>query len=214
VESVLVVGAGGHAKVILEILEEANEFHIAGCTSAVAGQQDLLGFPILGGDEVLPACYAAGVRKAFIALGDNRARRKKAKEVAELGFELVNAISKRAIVSPRARLGSGVAIMPGAVINALAEVKDGAIVNTGATVDHDCRLANFCHVGPGSNLAGGVTIGEGAFLGTGVRAIPGISVGAWSVIGAGAVVIENIREGVTAVGVPAVIIKDLKSEPT
>jgi UDP-perosamine 4-acetyltransferase len=203
-ERVVIAGAGGHAKVILGILEESGEFEVAGCTNKAAGGT-LLGLPVLGDDGVLPELAASGFRAAFAAVGDNRVRRDVIRQLREAGFRLINAVSRRAIVSPRARLGEGVAVMPGAVINVGAEIEDGAIVNTGATVDHDCRIAACAHIAPGVNLAGCVSVGEGAFLGVGSRVIPGVSIGAWTVVAAGAVVIGDIPAHVTAVGVPASI---------
>lgn len=209
-EQIIVVGDGGHARVVIEILEESREFQIAGCTSAVRGNTEVLGIPVLGDDSILPRLYESGLRRAFIALGDNRARLNKTRELAEMGFMLVNAISTHAAVSRRAVLGCGVAVMPGAVVNVLSRVGNGAIVNTGAIVDHDCQLGAFCHVGPGSSLAGRVSVAEGAFLGTGVHVIPGVSIGAWAIVGAGAAVVRDVPASVTAAGVPAAIIKDFK----
>ncbi len=187
-EAVVIVGSGGHAKVVIDILEDSGEYAIAGCTSADPRARELMGIPVLGSDAVLEELYAAGLRRAFIALGDNRLRAAKTREVEALGFTLVNAVSVRAAVSKRASLGRGVAVMPGAVINALASVGDGAIVNTGATVDHDCLIGAFAHIGPGVNLCGRVTVGEGVLAGAGARVIPGVSIGAWAKVGAGAAV--------------------------
>lgn len=203
-ERVIVLGAGGHARVVIEILEEREEFEIAGCVSRERGG-DTLGYPILGGDEMLPALYAQGLRKAFVAIGENRVRRAVMERAAAAGFDLINAVSRRAVVSPRARLGCGVAVMPGAVVNVMSRIGDGAIINTGATVDHDCDIGRWAHVAPGTNLAGGAVIGEGVFLGIGSRVLPCVTVGAWTTVGAGAVVIADLPGGVTALGVPAVV---------
>jgi UDP-perosamine 4-acetyltransferase len=203
-ERAVVIGAGGHAKVIIEILEEQARLEIAGCVSRQPGGE-VLGYPVLGDDGILPALYTQGVRKAFVAIGDNRARRSAMERAAAAGFELINAVSRHSAISARARLGCGVAVMPGAVVNVMSRIGDGAIVNTGATVDHDCDIGRWAHIAPGTNLAGGVTIGDGVFLGVGSRVLPGISVGPWTTVGAGAVVIGNLPGAVTAVGVPAVV---------
>ncbi len=197
------VGAGGHAKVVIEILEEAGEVAIAGITDRAAGGGDLLGYKLLGSDGELAALYASGIRHAFPAVGDNATRLRILELLRREGFGLVNAISPRAAVSPRARLGAGVAVMAGAVIQVDAAVGDGAIINTGATVDHDCRIGECAHVAPGANLAGNVRVGAGALLGVGSRVIPRVSIGAWAVVGAGAVVISDVAEGVTVGGIPA-----------
>ncbi|MCE5310919.1 MAG: acetyltransferase [Acidobacteriales bacterium] len=203
-EPVIVLGAGGHAKVVIEILEEQERFQIAGCVSRDPGGE-LLGVPILGDDGILPALHADGLRKAFVAIGDNRARLDAMERAAAAGFELVNAVSRHSVISPRVSLGRGVAVMPGAVVNVLSRIGDGAIINTGATVDHDCDIGRCAHVAPGTNLAGSVVIGEGVFLGIGSRVLPCVTVGAWTTVGAGAVVISDLPGGVTAIGVPAMV---------
>jgi UDP-perosamine 4-acetyltransferase len=202
--AVVVLGAGGHAKVVIEILEGIPGLSVHGCTSAEPGALPVLGYPVLGADDILPGLFNSGVRHAFVAVGDNRARLRAMREVTSLGFTLVQAVSPRAIVSARIRIGLGVAIMPGAVVNPDSELGDGAIVNTGATVDHDCRVGECAHIAPGVNLAGNVTIGTGAFVGIGSRVIPGRSIGEWAVVGAGTVVIRDVPPGVTVAGVPAV----------
>jgi UDP-perosamine 4-acetyltransferase len=202
----VLVGSGGHAKVVAEIFEEAADFEIIGCTSRDS-TTDVLGYPILGDDDLLPELLRDGVRYAFVALGENNLRRKLIRHVTALGFELVNAVSRKAVVSRRARLQAGIAIMPGAVINSESKIGEGAIVNTGATVDHDCLVGSYCHIAPGVNLAGTVCVGDGTFLGIGSRVIPGISIGCWAMVGAGAVVIRNVPDRVTVAGVPAKIIR-------
>jgi len=204
---VVVLGASGHAKVIIEILEEMGTFDIAGCTCTPANSGTVIGYPILGGDEALPGLLAGGVDHAFVAVGDNRVRWNIIRQVRALGFKLITAVSRSARISPRARLGEGVAVMPGATINVNTRVGDGAIINTGSSVDHDCVVGECAHIAPGVHLAGNVTIGEGAFLGVGSCVIPGVAIGAWSMIGAGAAVIGDLDEGVTAVGVPARVIR-------
>jgi UDP-perosamine 4-acetyltransferase len=204
-EQVVILGGGGHAKVIIEIVQAAGLYEIAGCTAGDPGAASILGVPVLGDDACLPAIYALGVRRAFVAVGDNRLRQRLTRYIAGLGFQLVNAVSPHAVVSPAAALCAGVAIMPGAVINSCSRLGNGTIINTSATVDHDCEIADWAHIAPGTNLAGCVKVGEGAFLGIGSRVIPKVSIGAWSVVGAGAVVIHDLPPGVTAVGVPATI---------
>ncbi|MEZ5399833.1 MAG: acetyltransferase [Bryobacteraceae bacterium] len=209
--AVVLVGGGGHARVIADIIEAAGECRIEGFTSGEGpGAAPLLGYPCLGGDDVLPELLARGVRHAFVAVGDNGRRRACAEMLAGMGFALVNAVSPHAVISRHASLGSGVAVMPGAVVNAGTRIGDGAIVNTNASVDHDCEIGAFAHVCPGSALAGTVRIGEDALLGTGCRIIPGVSVGPGSQVGAGSVVTRDIPGHTVAIGVPARAIKHYK----
>jgi UDP-perosamine 4-acetyltransferase len=203
---VVLIGGGGHAKVVIEILEAMGVFEIVGCVTGSAGDGPVNEVPVLGDDSCLDRVYASGVRSAFVAIGANATRRRMSQALAGIGFELVRAVSPQAIISTRAKVGCGTAIMPGAVINSCARIGAGCIVNTGATVDHDCAIGEWTHLAPGTTLAGCVSIGEGAFLGAGATVIPEITIGAWSIVGAGAVVIRDLPGDVTAVGTPARII--------
>jgi UDP-perosamine 4-acetyltransferase len=201
---VVIIGGGGHAKVVIESLRASGETVVA-IVDADPTPREVLGVPVLGDDLMLPILREQGLSKLFVALGDNRLREKLGRKARELGFILVNGIHPSAIISPSARLGEGVAVMAGVAINADSRIADLAIINTGAIVDHDCQLGAACHLGPASALAGGVTIGERAFLGVGARVIPGVSIGADTIVGAGGVVVRDLPDGVLAVGVPAQI---------
>lgn len=200
---VVLIGAGGHAKVVLEAIRAAGLYAPAGFTDIDPACRDLLGLARLGGDEALPRLRADGIAHAIVALGGNALRRRVAEMVRGLGFTLVNAISPAAAVSPSARLGQGIAVMAGAVVNADSDIADLVIVNTRAAVDHDCRIGRAAHLAPGCTLAGGVTVGAEALVGTGAAVIPGVTIGDGAVIGAGAAVVRNIPAGATALGVPA-----------
>jgi UDP-perosamine 4-acetyltransferase len=200
--AVVIVGAGGHSKVIVDILEAIGSFEVVGFTSP-SPADTLFGYRHLGPDSILPRLFADGVTSAFPAVGDNRVRRRLMGQLRSLGFLLPNAISPRAVLSPRARLGSGIAIMPGAVLNADASVDDGAVVNTGATVDHDCQIGAAVHLAPGTHLAGNVVVGLGSFLGIGCSVISCVLIGSWVTVGAGAAVIRDIPDHATVVGVPS-----------
>lgn len=200
---VVVVGAGGHAKVVIELIRSQGHYEVAALLDADATPRRVLGVEVVGDDDALPRLRSDGIANAFIALGGNALRLKVAGRARSLGFQLVNAISPSAAVSPTARLGAGVAVMAGAVINAEARVDDLAIVNTNASIDHDCVLGEACHVAPGCALAGGVTVGRLAFLGIGTVAIPGVRIGEGAELGAGACVVKDIPAGVRALGVPA-----------
>jgi UDP-perosamine 4-acetyltransferase len=201
---VVIIGGGGHAKVVIESLRASGET-VAAIVDADPTPREVLGVPVVGDDLVLPSLREQGISKLFVAIGENRLREKLGRKGRELGFTLVNAIHPSAVVSPTARLGAGIAVMAGVAINADTHIDDLAIINTGAVVDHDCRLGAACHLGPASALAGGVTIGERAFLGVGARAIPGVTIGADTIVGAGGVVVRDLPDGVLAVGVPAQI---------
>lgn len=199
---VVIIGGGGHAKVVIESLRARGET-VTAIVDADPTPREVLGVPVAGDDLTLPDLRAQGLSKLFVAIGDNRLRQKLGRKARELGFSLVNAIHPSAVVSPSARLGEGVAVMAGVTINAESWIGDLAIINTGAVIDHDCRLGAACHLGPASALAGGVSVGERAFLGVGARAIPGVSIGADTMVGAGGVVVRDLPDAVLAIGVPA-----------
>ena len=210
----VVLGAGGHAKVVVEILRELEGVELVGCTSAAPVGGEVGGIRVVGDDSVLGELLASGVTHAFVAVGDNRLRRELSAAIVSMRFKLGTAVSSGAIVSPRVVIGKGAAIMPGAVVNVDTRIGDGAIINTGATVDHDCSIAPFVHIAPGANVGGSVSVGEGAFLGIGCQVVPGVKIGAWSTVGAGGVVIDDLPEGVTAVGVPVRPIRRARKEST
>lgn len=204
---VVVLGAGAHATVVADLLRVSG-WEIVGCTDRDPTPRVVNGMNVLGAEEdVLPVLRAAGVEKAFVALGDNRLRQKVAAQAEAAGFDFVKAIGRSAVISPSATIGHGCAVMEGAVINAGAGVGAFAIVNTNASVDHDCVIGSFVHIAPGSALAGGVRVGDGAFLGVGTRVIPQVEIAPGAVVGAGAVVTRSLESAGTWVGVPAKLIK-------
>ncbi|MBA2710836.1 MAG: acetyltransferase [Tatlockia sp.] len=207
-KGIVIVGAGGHAKVCIELLQAMGE-EISYCIGNENSPKECLCIPVLQGDENIQTLYKEGYSRIFIAIGSNVLRERLAQIAVKEGYQLVNAVSPQSIISPSANLGSGVAIMAGVVINAQTLIEDLAIINTGATVDHDCRIGKAAHIAPQCALAGNVKIGSQSFLGIGTKVIPDIDIGENVMVGAGAVVISNIKSDATAVGVPARIIKSV-----
>lgn len=200
----VIVGAGGHAKVIIDLCRSAwPDLEIIGLTDLDGTPRLVNGLPVLGGDGQLDRLRAEDVRFAFVALGDNILRRQAADRLQALGYRLPSAVSPRASVSPSVKLGIGVAVMHGAVVNADALIGDLVIVNSGAVVEHDCRIGADTHLGPGSVVAGGVQIGARTLLGAGSTVIPGIRIGEDVVVGAGACVTRDLPSRSVVVGVPA-----------
>lgn len=203
---VLVVGAGGHARVCLDALACDDSLTIVGCVSADGAGIDNLGTPILGVDTDTSLVEKHGLTHAFVAVGDNMARERATSRVLQWGLGLVVARCASATVSPSVTLEAGTLLAPGSVVNAATHVGEGAIVNTSASIDHDCQVGSFAHVAPAVSLAGGVTVGRRAFVGMGARVLPGVRIGDDAVVGAGAVVITDVPAGATVVGMPARIV--------
>jgi UDP-perosamine 4-acetyltransferase len=204
----LIVGAGGHGKVVLDILRAAGQCTPVGFVDADASLAGTTigGLPIFGAPNQLPK-LAKKIKQAIIAIGDNRTRASYAKILLDHGFELITTIHPKAMVSPSARVGRNVVIAAGAIVCAEAVIGDSAIINTAAIVDHECEIGSAAHICPSVALAGRVRVGEGAFVGLGAKVIPCISIGEHAIVGAGAVVIRDIPCHATAVGVPAKVIK-------
>ena len=212
---VVIVGAGGHGKVVLDILRGAGRYEPVGFVDAdtrLAGTK-VGGLAVLGPTNVLPKLHQQRVRHAIIAIGDNRTRYRYAALLESEGFTLASAIHPTAFVSPTATLGKNVVVGPNASVITEARVGDCAIVNTGAIVEHECEVGEAVHVAPGAVLAGRVRVGAFAFIGIGAQVIQCMAVGEGATVGAGAVVIIDVPVGATAVGVPAKIIKVGPTQP-
>jgi len=207
-KQVIGLGAGGHAKIIIEILRLLGDFDIVGLLDAnpkVHGTS-ILRVPVMGDDSLLPELLARGVRHAFVGLGgtgDNRPRATLYMTARQNGFEVISAIDPRAIIAASAVLGEGVMVMPGAIVNADSRLGNNVIINTGAIVEHDCTIEDHVHIATGARLGGAVTVREGAHVGLGAAIKQGVQVGRNAIVGAGAVVIHDVADNATVVGVPA-----------
>ncbi|GGM13499.1 acetyltransferase [Deinococcus aerophilus] len=203
---VLVVGAGGHAKVVIATLRAAG-WDVIGVLDdrPESWGNSVLGYPVHGGLDGLK-----GTRhRAVLAIGNNAVRRDIAARFPNT--EWTSAIHPAATVHESVQVGPGTVIFAGAVIQPDTVLGSQVIVNTGATVDHDCVLEDYVHVAPGTQLAGGVQLEEGAFLGIGSVVTPGIRVEKWTTVGAGSVVIRSLPAHCVAVGVPARVREETKS---
>lgn len=194
-----VIGAGGHAKVVIDVARKAGLEPAVVYDAAPRCDQ-------FCGVKVLPEPGdAAGVRgPLFIAVGSNAARRNLATKYSASGFPVL--VHPSAVVAGSAEIGEGTVVMAGAVVQPEAVVGRHCIINTGASVDHDCRIADFVHVSPHATLCGGVSVGEGSWIGAGATVIQCVRIGAGCMIGAGATVVCDIPDGATALGTPARVV--------
>lgn len=199
------VGAGGHARVVVDMVERAGQYEIVGVFDDDPAKhgQALAGHPIVGGVEALLATARAGSTTAVVAIGDNRARHAVTRRLAGASIALATVIHPAAVVARDVVLGAGTVVMALGVINPGTVVAPGVVVNTSASVDHDCVLGDCAFVGPGARVSGGVRIGSLSLLGTGASVVPGRTIGRNVRVGAGAVVVDDVPDDVTVVGVPA-----------
>ena len=200
----ILMGAGGHARVCLEALQDDARHTVAGALSQDGSGVAGLGVEMLGLEtDLAEVVDRLGINAAFIAIGDNGARRRVAAMCLEAGLTLTVAVSRYSMLSRTAQVDAGAAILPGAVVNASTRIGIGSIVNTNASVDHDGSIGNYVHISPGVAIGGNVTIGDLAMIGTGARVLPGVTIGEGATVGAGAVVRHDVASGETVVGVPA-----------
>jgi UDP-perosamine 4-acetyltransferase len=198
----LLLGAGGHAKAVIEVARASGNT-IVGLVAEAPASTHVLGVPVLGGDSDLPRLRAEGIEAIFIAIGDNATRHHLSRHVRDLGFALPSLLHPSAIISPSSTIGDGVVAMPLAVVGAETLISDLVILNSAAIVEHDGRIASAAHLAPGAVLAGDVQVGERTLVGVGAVVRPGIRIGADAVIGAGAAVVADVRAGARVLGVPA-----------
>jgi UDP-perosamine 4-acetyltransferase len=206
---IVLIGAGGHGRVVLDILRAEKKYNPVGFLDADAQLtgQTIDGLPVMGLPNLLPKLKSQKIRGAIVSIGDNHARLSYAKKVLEQGLELVSAIHPMSHVSPLARVGRNLVVAPGAVIGTAAHLGESVIVNTSAVVDHECEIGSGVHICPNAALAGRVHIGHETFVGLGSNVIQCLKIGDHVVIGAGTVVIEDVADGATVVGVPGRVIK-------
>lgn len=200
---ILLIGAGGHARACIDVIEEEGRFSVFGLIGQVheAGS-DVLGYPVLGSDADLPSllaqCGRALMTVGQIASPDVRMRI--AAQLAALGGDMPAIVSPRAHVSRHAVIGAGTIVLHGAVVSAGARVGAHCILNSQSLVEHDAHIAAFCHVSTGAIVNGGATVGEGSFIGSRSVLKHGITVGQRCIVGMGTALRRDLADQTTFLG--------------
>lgn len=210
-DKIVVIGGGGHAKVIISILKKLNRYEIVGYTDP-ENKGEILGISHLGNDDILNSLFSDGVVNAVIGLGQikSAALRRKAVDICKrIGFNLPAIISPNAIINEDVRIGNGTVVMDGVTINSGSTIGECSIVNTNASIDHDCKIGDFTHIAPGVTLSGEVKIGNDVLIGTGSNIIQQINIPDNTMISAGSTVLKSIGKKGIYRGNPAILIKDL-----
>jgi len=209
VQKVVVYGAGGQGRVVIDILEKEQLYEIAGL---VDDDQKLwgtsvYGYKVLGGADRLSDLLAAGVWGAIVTIGDNKVRALLMRRVSEAGFELVSTVHPSAVVARGAKLGPGCVVMANTTLSPGVELGEGVMVGTASNIAHDNIIGNYVYISAGVHFAGTVQVGDFGLIGVGAAIAPNVRIGRDVVIGAGASVISDIPDNATAVGVPARVIR-------
>jgi len=208
--SVMILGAGGHGRVVLDILLNARKYNVVGFldnNTDIHGRR-VDGVLVHGGIDDLPQIGPKlNIQGVIVAIGDNGVRRGLARQVDQIGFELISAVHPSVTLAYNASIGRNVVIAAGAVVCANCQIGDSVILNTGCIIDHQTMIGEGTHICPGVRVAGRVKVEPGVFVGIGATIIPKVTLGCESIVGAGAVVLEDIPPMATVVGVPAVPVK-------
>lgn len=206
-ERIIIVGGGGHARVLINIVKLSGQYEIIGILDPHLNvEENISGIPVLGNDDLLEDLYKKGIKNACIAIGsirDNTKRTKLYNFVKEIGFSLPPLTHPNAIITDDVKISEGVQIMAGAIIQTGSLIGKNTIINTGVIVEHDCFIGQHVHLCPGVVISGGCEIQNGAFIGSGATVIQGIKIGENATVAAGAVVIKDVSDSSQVMGVPA-----------
>ena len=206
---VVIIGAGDHAAIVIDILESVGYYDIVGVTSDDPNNvSKKIKYPLLGTNEILElkSLKKQGVCSVAVGVGgwvDNKVRKKMYVRLKELEFACISNIHPSAVISKYSTIGEGCTIFPGVIINCGVTIGDNVIVATGSTIDHDTIIQDHALISAGVNIGGNVIVGEGATVSIGATVVSGIKIGVECLIAAGAVVINNIPDNTTVYGIPA-----------
>lgn len=206
-KSLIIIGAGGHGRVVADIAQKMGVYK----TIAFLDDRNItetMGFPVVGKVSDVQKYVDGG--DIFVAIGDSYVRESLVNRLLQINANIPVLIHPSAIVGACVEIGLGTAVMAGAIINPCAKIGKGVILNTSCSVDHDCVIDNFAHISVGAHVAGAVNIGEYAWIGAGAVVKNNINISANCIIGAGAVVVKDVLETGIYVGVPAKKCKELR----
>lgn len=210
-DKIIVIGGGGHAKVIISIIKKLKNFEIVGYTD-LENKGSLLGIIYLGIDDNLYNLSKNGIRYAALGIGQIKStfsRERVVQNALEVGFIFPPIISPNSILNEEVEIGNGTVVMDGVVINCGTRIGDYSIINTNSSIDHDCKIGSFTHIAPGVTLSGGVQIGNRVLVGTGSNVIQQVTIADNSIISAGSSVQKSITIPGIYRGVPAELIKEI-----
>lgn len=205
-DEIIVIGGGGHARVVISILRKLERYCIKGYTD-LQKCGELSGVPYLGNDNEIAHLGAESRRiNAVLAVGQiglGNTRHEIWSRLGALRMAFPAIVSPDSIVNDDVTIGDGVVVMDGAIINTGSKLGTGVIANTHCTIEHDVTLADWVHVAPGATISGGVTVGHFSMIGAGATVIEGTTIAPQTIVGAGATVVHDLIERGVYVGTPA-----------
>lgn len=196
-EKIVILGKGGHAASLVDILERQGRYDIAGYV--VNDEQDTTTgkYPVIGNDECLEEIYRSGIENAAVGIGymgKSNLRQELRDKLKKIGYMLPVICDPTAILAQNVGIGEGTFIGKGAIINANALIGSMCIINTGAIIEHDCRVGDFSHISVGSVMCGGVQVGCSSFVGANATVIQECTIGNNCIVGAGVTIRKNVED--------------------
>ena len=208
-EKIFVVGAGGQARVVIDILIDSGGYDVIAAVDLQAPQTPkyVFGVPVIGADEAWEYLTEKQTNLGIVAIGDNNIRQLRYNELLDHDFVAETLVHRSAVVAENAELGDGSCLAPGAIIATDVVIGSNTIINSGAVIEHGSRVGPHVHIAPRAVIAGEVTIGEQAFIGTGAVVKERVRIGENAVVGAGSVVLDDVPANSVAVGSPARMVR-------
>lgn len=198
VEPIILIGAGGHCRSCIEVIESQNRYQIVGVVGSASEQNtSICGYAVIGADDDLPMLVKLYPR-ALVAVGQIKSaaqRQRIFRELRKMKFETPTIFASSAIVSRHSNVGDGTIVMHRAILNAGATVGENCIINSCALIEHDAAIGDHCHISTGVIINGGARIGSGSFVGSGTVVLEGVCVGENSLVGAQALVVKDLPAG-------------------
>lgn len=209
---IVIFGSGGHAKVVIDAIEKAQEYSIYGLIDGTKEPgSTVLGYRVIGKEQILDDLRDV-ISGGIVAIGDNWTRQKVVTSIRTRipDFQFVTVVHPAASLARGVEVGAGTVVMAGAIINTDTTIGEHCIINTKASVDHDSTIGNFVTVAPGATVGGNVKVGDFSAISLGVSIIHSITIGEHTVVGAGAMVVKDIDSYVVAYGNPAQVRRNRK----
>jgi UDP-perosamine 4-acetyltransferase len=206
-EKAILLGHGAHAKVVLEIIEEMNQYEIIGCCSSDPNPPDqFCNIPFIGDFNKLTDYYNNGIHKVINGIGgwtDNNFRIEVFDQVKKIGFNVVKAIHPTAVIANNVQIGEGSMIGSAAVIMTEAKIGENAIISTSSLISHETTICNHVLISGAAKIGAQVVIEENSVIAFGATVLSRVSVGNRALVAAGAVVINNVLDDEKVFGLPA-----------
>ena len=198
-EKIVLIGGGGHCRVIIDAIVNSGGYDVEGIVDPkLETDSKILGFPVLGDDDILLDLYKNGVRNAFVSvgsIGNCELRKILYKEIKNIGFNMPVVVHPKAVVARDVKIGEGTFVAASATVNPGTKIGKNVIINTSSSIDHDCVIGDFVHIAPGAILSGGIRVGSQTHIGTGANVIQCINIGKKCMIGAGLTLRDDLRDG-------------------